>query len=78
MVAAAAHGVSYSAEYETANGERRHTRWVDNIEDTVDLVGNEGGVIRSLYEKSDGTLYRSFGGQKVEYTGGNSGGEKSL
>lgn len=63
-------GAKYSAEYEVADGSRHYTRWVDNPEDTVDLVGEQGGVIRALYEKSDGTLYRSFGGHTVEYTGG--------
>lgn len=77
-MAAAILGAKYSAEYETADGSRHHTRWVDSPEDTVELVGDQGGVIRALYEKSDGTLYRSFGGQTVEYTGGNNDWEKSL
>lgn len=71
-------GAKYSAEYETADGSRHHTRWVDNPEDTVELVGDQGGVIRALYEKSDGTLYRSFGGHTVEYTGGNNDWEKDM
>lgn len=77
-MAAAVLGASYSAEYEVADGTRHYTRWVDKPEDTVDLVGDKGGVIRALYEKSDGTLYRSFGGHTVEYTGGNSDYEKGL
>lgn len=71
-------GPKYSAEYEVADGSRHYTRWVDNPEDTVDLVGEKGGVIRALYEKSDGTIYRSFGGHTVEYTGGNSEYEEGL
>lgn len=77
-MAAAILGAKFSAEYEVADGSRHYTRWVNNPEDTVDLVGEQGGVIRALYEKSDGTLYRSFGGHTVEYTGGNSEYEEGL
>ena len=70
-MATAVLGVEFSAEYETADGEKHVTRWVDSPEATVDLVGDQGGVIRSMYERNEaGEMFRTFGGQRVEYTGG--------
>lgn len=72
-------GVEFSAEYETADGEKHVTRWVKDPEDTVDLVGDQGGVIRSMYKRNEaGEMFRTYGGQTVEYTGGNNDWEKSL
>lgn len=56
----------YSAEYETEDGERFHTRWVEELTDVVDLVAEKGGTIRSTYKKHDGKIYRNFGGQVID------------
>lgn len=79
MAPATARGTEYSAEYETADGKRHVTRWVKDPEDTVDLVGYQGGVIRSMYERNEaGEMFRSYGGHTVEYTGGDDVWERGL
>ena len=71
MAPAVVRGDEFSAEYETADGKRHVTRWVKDPEDTVDLVGYQGGVIRSMYERNEaGEMFRTYGGHRVEYTGG--------
>lgn len=68
----------FCAEYEVETGERKFTKYVSQLTDVVDIVGNDGGVIRAVYSKEDGNLYRAYGGQRVAYTGGGDGWDKGL